>query len=109
MARLKKEDYPAVVTEILEGKHDADLDYIAQACKARVKRMFRRGQRVTITECSDPKLRGREAVVVKVNQKTVSIAVGEATFSEWDTGKEFPHYDGGEWNFPPTWLAPVSA
>ena len=47
---------------IINGEHDKDLPYIHQACGARLKRMFRKGQQVRLvgTGRRGARLQGRD-------------------------------------------------
>lgn len=77
MARTLIKDTSPLAAEILDGKHDAILDYLDQAIRARKKTMFRKGTRVRLTGTRNPELEGREGVVTAVNAKRISVGVGE--------------------------------
>ena len=109
MARKLLKDTCEIAAEILDGKHDENLSYIIQAAQGRTKRLFRKGQRVTITQSRDAEMVGKVGVVLKVNPKTISVGVGDTMHDEWDKAKAYPVFEFGEWNFPATCLAPVSA
>jgi hypothetical protein len=91
---LLKDTCPTAAA-ILNGEMDADLDYIAQAIKARVKTQFRRGQKVTLTGTKNPSLEGKAATIIKVNVKTVTVGVGEP-MEDWG----MTIYSEGEFNVP---------
>lgn len=69
------EDVGGVAHAIIKGEHDADLQYIQQACTQRFKRMFRKGQRVRLINTGNVELEFKEGVIEKVNTKTVSVAI----------------------------------
>lgn len=73
---------------IVDGEHDADLDYIQGAVQARRKMMFRRGARVRLTGTRNPEIEGQTGTVVKVNAKRVTVDIDES----------------GEFNVPTTML-----
>lgn len=79
-----KMDHPFVAA-ILDGEHDHELDYIQQACAARMKQRFRKGARI---EVISGKMMGQQGTVSKVNPKRVSVVMD----------------DQGLWNIPPTML-----
>ena len=96
--RMNPKDYPAIVTAILAGEHDADLEFIQSAAAHRVKTMFRRGATVKVTNaCSNPELVGKTGTVIKANQKTVSVGIGERDQFGYES----------EFNFPPRMLEAV--
>ena len=64
-----------VAQAIINGEHDADLSYIQQACRQRIKRMFRRGQRVKLVGTKSVELDGKIGTIQKVNTKTISITI----------------------------------
>jgi hypothetical protein len=70
-------DTCALAAEILDGAHDADLDYIQQAVQERRKNTFRPGLRVRLHGTRDPELDGQVGTVVKVNPKRVTVGLGE--------------------------------
>lgn len=98
MPRPLKETSP-LAAEILDGKHDADLDYIRQACAHRLKMRFRKGTAVRLTGTRNAHLEGKEGVILKVNARSISVGVGKAETDQWGTT-----YDGGEYNVPPAML-----
>jgi hypothetical protein len=104
MARKLLKDTCTIAAEILDGQHDDDLDYIAQACKARLKARFRKGQRVVLRGTRNVELDGKEATILKVNAKTISVGVGEPKV---EFGYTF--YSDGEFNVPPALLEAASA
>jgi hypothetical protein len=86
---------------IVAGEHDGDLETSQSAAAHRVKAMFRKSVTVKVTNaCSNPELVGRTGVVVKANQKTVS--VGAPTTDVYGTT-----YEVDEYNFPPRMLEVV--
>jgi hypothetical protein len=105
--RLLK-DIP-LCAEILNGDHDDILDAITQACKHRVKSRYRKGMTVRLVGTKNATLEGKEARVLKVNTKTVSVGVGEVRYEEWDTRRACPYYEGGEYNVSPSLLEAVTA
>jgi hypothetical protein len=66
-----------VALEIMEGKHDAHLNTIADACNKRLKAMFRKGQQVRLTGTRNVELEGQVGVVLKVNPKRITVGLGE--------------------------------
>lgn len=89
---------------IMAGEHDDVLDEILAAAQARQKNRFRKGTRVRIVGTGNPKTDGQIGVVQKANQRTISVAVGEPSFAEWDTEKQYPEWSGGEWNMSSSYL-----
>ena len=77
-----------IALEIMEGKHDDNLESIAQACKSRVKSMFRKNQRVKLINTRNVELDGAQGMIEKVNSKTVSVILD----------------DGRSYNVPPRML-----
>jgi hypothetical protein len=61
--------------EIMEGKHDDDLEMIQQACMKRVKSRFRPRQQVRLVDTGRVEFEGLTGRIVKPNQKTVSVDV----------------------------------
>ena len=88
----------------MRGDHDEQLDTIRQAVASRVKGMWRKGMRVKLTGTKNPTLEGAVGVIVKVNQKSISVGVGDATTDQWGTT-----YSGGEYNVPPAMLQRADA
>lgn len=97
MSRRLLKDTCALAGAILDGEHDADLRYIADACRVRLKMRWRPGMRVTLTGTRNVELEGAHGVVVKVNQKSVVVGTGEK--GEWGYEREY--------NVPPEMLAEV--
>lgn len=90
-----------LAAEILDGKHDADLDFIRAAAQARLKAMFRKGAKVRMKGArKHDELNGKVGTIVKVNQRTVVVGFGEK--DEWGFWAE------GEYNVPPAMLEAVS-
>lgn len=77
MARKTWEEVGGVALAIINGEHDADLQYIHQACGQRLKRMFRKGQRVKLVGTKSVELEGKLGTIEKVNTKSVSVFVDE--------------------------------
>lgn len=75
MATRTWEDIGGVAHAIIKGEHDADLWWIHQACGQRLKRMFRKGQKVKVVQTSNPELHGRVGTIDRVNQKTVGVRI----------------------------------
>lgn len=73
---MKLRDTCPLAAEIIDGNHDADLQYVAEAAAQRLKwvmkNQFRRGSRVRLT-AEARELEGREAIVDAVNQKTITV------------------------------------
>lgn len=95
MARQLLKDTCELAAEILDGKHDANLDYIMQATQARQKRAaaesgIRKGGRVRVT-AEESTLAGRVGTVERINQKTVSIQLDPLDENDWRTGWRVPH------------------
>lgn len=83
-----RDDSP-LAAAIMDGAHDDELDYISQACSARLKGMFRKGNKIEVTS---GRLLGKTGVVLKMNQKRASVQI-----------------DGeGVWNIPPHMLRVIS-
>lgn len=66
-----------VALEIIEGKHDDDLESIAQACRVRVKSMFRKNQRVKLVGTRNVQIDGSEGIIEKVNSKSISVILDD--------------------------------
>ena len=77
MARKTWEDIGGVAHAIVKGEHDADLHWINQACKQRIKQMFRKGQKVRIVGTGTPELDFKQGFIDKVNTKTISVDLGD--------------------------------
>lgn len=73
MARKTWDEVGGVALAIINGEHDSDLQYIQQACGQRIKRMFRKGQRVKLVGTTNVELEGKVGTIEKVNTKTISI------------------------------------
>jgi hypothetical protein len=95
-------DIGGIAYEIIEGKHDDELDYISQACKQRLKQRFRVGGRYVLQGTKNVALDGQTVTIIKVNQKSISVGVGEV-----ETLYGRPYYPAGEYNVPAHMLAPV--
>jgi hypothetical protein len=95
MARIVWSEVGGVAEAIINGQHDADLEYIQIACQARMKRMFRAGQRDRAVGTSNPEVDGKQGVIEKVNAKTIKVVLDEQRGT-------------GTWyNFPPRMLEVV--
>jgi hypothetical protein len=101
MARLLK-DTCKIAAEIIDGQHDSDLDFIAQACKARLKMRFRKGATVRLVGTKNAGIDGQIGTIIRVNQKSVAVGVGTPTTDEWGTS-----WSLGEYNVPPSMLEAV--
>lgn len=75
MARKTWEEVGGVALAIVNGEHDKDLQYIHQACGARLKRMFRKGQKVRLVDTGNVELDFKVGVIEKVNTKSVSVRI----------------------------------
>ncbi len=102
--RVPQSEYPEVVQAIIRGDYDEHLDWIQQAAKHRVKNLWRPRMRIRVEGTKNPDLEGKEGVILKVNQKTISVGLGEATTDQWGTT-----YESGEWNMSPNLLRKVEA
>jgi hypothetical protein len=102
MPKLKKEDWPEVVRQIMEGEHDDTLDLIQSAAKARIKNMWRKQMRIRVHGSKNPDLEGVEGVITKVNVKTITVGLGDAEVTQFGT-----IYSKGEWNMSPGLLEKI--
>lgn len=91
MARIKWAEVGGIAEQIIKGEHDADLEYIQIACKARLNRMFFKGQRIKLKETKSVELEGAVGRIDRVNQKSISITLD----------------DGQMYNVPPRMLEVV--
>lgn len=107
MARKLLKDTCPTAADILDGKHDADLDNIDAAVKARKKMMFRKGAQVVIDHPGSAN-HGKTATVLRVNARTIQIGVGEKRIESWDEKGEFPYYSNGEFNVSANLLKAVA-
>jgi hypothetical protein len=96
--------YSEIVQQIIDGQHDEELDMIQQAAKYRLKNLWRKRQTIRLEGTKNPDLEGKIGVIVKVNQKSITVGLGEATTDQWGTT-----YAGGEWNVSPSLLRKVEA
>jgi hypothetical protein len=96
-------EWQPIAREILDGKHDENLDQIDQAVKYRKKSMFRAGAKFKLVGTKNPELDGQIATVIRVNTKRIAVGVGEQTeeygFKTWSVG---------EYNVPAHMLVAVS-
>lgn len=74
-----------IADAIMRGEHDAEINYIQNACTARLKRMFRKGAQVEVIE---GRVMGATGTIIKVNTKRISVDLGP----------------DGQWNIPPGML-----
>jgi uncharacterized protein YkvS len=102
VARKLIKDTCPLAAEILDGKHDEILDYIVQAAAARRKMMFRKGMRIRLVGTRNVELEGKEGVVIKVNQKSVTVGLGTADRTPYGTV-----YADGEYNVGPALLEAI--
>lgn len=94
---------PVTVQGIVDGQHDDGLDIIVQAAQARLKFRFRKGTRIRLTGTRNVNLEGKEGVITKVNQKTISVGLGAPTTDVYGTT-----YADGEYNVSPNLLEVVA-
>lgn len=87
---------------IMKGEHDDLLETIRDACNKRMKSRFRKGDRMKLKGTRNVELDGKECQIIKVNQKSVTVGVGQLTREPWGDS-----YDGGEFNVPPSMLEPI--
>ena len=98
-------DVSPTAANIIEGKHDEELSYIADACSARLKRMFRKGARIEVI--SGQKI-GVTGIVTKVNPKRISVALGEKEIQHAGEAWQYETWSEGEWNIPPSHLRVIA-
>ena len=75
MARKTWDEVGGVALQIINGEHDKDLQYIQQACGQRLKRMFRKGQKVRLVDTGSVELDFKVGTIEKVNTKSVSVTI----------------------------------
>ena len=92
-----------IAVAIMQGQHDSELETIANACKVRLKQMFRKGQKVKLVGTKNVDIDGKIATITKVNQKSISIGIGTPKTEFGST-----YYPEGEYNVPPRMLEAVS-
>ena len=92
------EEIGGVVAEIYRGDHDDKLEYIRQACAARLHNRFRPGARMKLTGTRSVELDGQECVILKVNQTSITVGVGEKNQFGYEK----------EYNVPAAMLEPLS-
>jgi hypothetical protein len=97
-------DAGEVALAIMRGDHDDMLRHIQQACTTRLKGLWRKGMKVKLVGTRSVDLEGKEAVILKVNQKSITVGFGTATTDQWGTT-----YEGGEYNVSPSLLQRVEA
>lgn len=95
MARRLLKDTCELAAEIMDGKHDDDLDYIAQAATARKKIKtaeagIRKHARIRVTR-EGGQIAGRVGKVTSVNQKTVSVELDPLNDNDWSIDWRVPH------------------
>lgn len=71
------EEVGGVALAITKGDHDVDLEYIQMACTQRLKRRFRKGQRIKLTGTGNVMLEGAVGVITQPNVKTISVQLDE--------------------------------
>jgi hypothetical protein len=64
-----------VALEIMEGKHDDDLEHISNACGVRVKMMFPQNKQVRLVGTGNVSFEGEVGFVQKPHVKTVAVAI----------------------------------
>ena len=85
-------DISPLHAEILDGKHDEELESLRQAINYRMKVALKAGgikPGAIVTIVDDPiagKLAGMQAKVIKVNQKSVSIDLIDDSIPQWSRG-----------------------
>lgn len=89
MTTTSWKDASPIAAAIMNGEHDDEIDYISQACTARLKGLFRKGNKVEVTS---GRLLGKTGVILKMNQKRASVEV----------------YGEGVWNIPPHMMRVIS-
>jgi hypothetical protein len=104
MAAKTKQAYSPIVQAIIDGTHDEELTEIQRVAAWRLKNLWRPRMRVRLEGTKNPELEGKEGVITKVNQKTISVGLGKATTDQWGTSYEF-----GDWNVSPSLLRKVEA
>jgi hypothetical protein len=87
---------------IMRGEHDAEITSIGNAVSARNKARFRKGAKFILTGTKNVSIDGKVATVIKVNPKRISVGIGEPKTEYGST-----YYPEGEYNVPPTMLAPI--
>ena len=92
-----------VALAIMRGEHDAELDYIRQACTQRLKSRFRKNMRCRLKDTKNVQIEGKECVILKVNQKSITVGIGEPKTEYGSTW-----YPDGEYNVSPKLLEPLS-
>lgn len=95
LPRKLLKDTCQLAAEILEGKHDKDLDWIVAAAAARNKNRFRPGVTVRLTGTRNPTLDGLTGTVIKMNPKRATVGIGPVG--------QFGTYER-EYNVPPSML-----
>lgn len=71
--RIVWSEVGGVAEAIIDGDHDDDLELIQIACQSRIKRMFRKGQRIKLKGTESVVLEGAEGRIEKINQKSISV------------------------------------
>ena len=104
MARKSFESIGGVPAAIMRGEHDEDLDYISQACSARLKTRFRKGSKVRLVGTRNVEIEGKIGTVIKVNPKRIAVGLGDPDLS---FGTRNPYYPEGSYNVPPSMLEAV--
>lgn len=81
-----------IALAIVSGEHDESLSDIQAACKQRIRRLFRAGQRIELTGTRNVTLEGAKGVILKTNVKTITVRLD----------------DEREYNVPPSMLKAVA-
>lgn len=92
-----------IAIAIMQGQHDSELETIANACKVRLKQMFRKGQKVKLVGTKNAEIDGKIGRIVKVNQKSITVGIGEPKV---EFGEQY--WPEGSYNVPPRMLEAVS-
>ena len=99
---MKLRDSCQLAADIIDGKYDDELDWIQQAAQARKRARFRPGQQVTVSaEAKSERIAGKKATVLKVNQRTITIGVGEKVVRNAGSDFSYDDFEDGEWNISP--------
>ena len=89
---------------IMRGDHDDELTSIGNAVSARNKTRFRKGAQFVLRGTKNAEIDGKQCTVIKVNPKRISVGIGTPV-----TEYGMTYYPDGEFNVPPTMLAPVGS
>jgi hypothetical protein len=97
-------DAGEIALAIMRGEHDEYLQHIQNACKTRLKVSFRKGQRYLLKGTRSVDLEGKEATIIKVNAKSITVGVGTLTREPWGDS-----WSDGTYNVSPNLLAPLAS